>query len=137
VGIWGWSYGGFVSARVIQRDDNSTFKCAASVAPVSNFKYYDATYTERYMGAASSEAYEKTDLTLNVTAFHKAPYMLVHGTGDDNVHFQNTAEFAKALTDDNVQFDMMIYTDDSHNLGSGRWHLYNMLSRFFKKCFAQ
>lgn len=94
------------------------------------------------MGAASPEAYDKTDLTLNVTGFHKAPYMLVHGTGDDNVHFQNTgktdgenlskhllynlAEFAKALTDDNVQFDMMIYTDDSHNLGSGRWHLYNM-----------
>ncbi|KAI1708318.1 prolyl oligopeptidase family domain-containing protein [Ditylenchus destructor] len=136
VGIWGWSYGGFVSARAIQRDDNSTFQCAASVAPVSNFKFYDATYTERYMGNANTEAYEKTDLTRNVSAFHKVPFLLVHGTGDDNVHFQNTAEFTRALTDDNVQFQLMIYSDDSHNLGAGRWHLYNMLSNFFKTCFA-
>uniref|UniRef100_A0A914DNK1 Venom dipeptidyl peptidase 4 n=1 Tax=Acrobeloides nanus TaxID=290746 RepID=A0A914DNK1_9BILA len=147
VAIWGWSYGGFVSARVVQRDPKRIFKCAISIAPVTNFKYYgtrkilythsnlDATYTERYMGTASSEAYQNTDLSRNVSAFHNVKYLLAHGTGDENVHFQNTAEFVKALTSDNVQFELMIYPDESHNLFSGRWHLYNMLDQFLNNCF--
>lgn len=76
------SYGGFAAARAVQRDVNQTIKCAASVAPVTNFKFYDATYTERYMGEASSEAYERTDLTRNVSVFRKVPYLLAHGTSD-------------------------------------------------------
>jgi len=103
---------------------------------VSNFKYYDATYTERYMGAAGADAYENTDLMRNVTGFHKVPYLVAHGTGDDNVHFQNTAELVRALTEDNVQFEMMIYTDESHSIAGGRWHLYNLLQQFFARCFA-
>jgi dipeptidyl aminopeptidase/acylaminoacyl peptidase len=135
IGLWGWSYGGFVSARAIQLSTNSTFKCAASVAPVSNFKYYDATYTERYMGDARAEAYERTDLTKDVTIFRNVSYFLAHGTADDNVHFQNAAELNKALTEANVQFEFHMYTDDSHSLVSSRWHLYHALSRFFEKCF--
>ncbi|KAH7717051.1 prolyl oligopeptidase family protein [Aphelenchoides avenae] len=136
VGLWGWSYGGFVAARAIQMSGNSTFKCAASVAPVSNFKYYDATYTERYMGEASMDAYERTDLTRNVSVFQNVSLFLAHGTADDNVHFQNAAEFNRALTAGGIQYDFHMYTDDSHSLVSSRWHLYNALSRFFEKCFA-
>ncbi|KAF7639718.1 hypothetical protein Mgra_00000639 [Meloidogyne graminicola] len=137
VGIWGWSYGGFAAARVVQRDYfvNRTFKCVASVAPVSNFKYYDAIYAERYMGEVSSDAYERTDLTQDVRPFHNVSFLLAHGSADDNVHYQNTAEFVRALTDENVQFEMMVYTDDSHNLNTVRWHLYTMIVQFFKKCF--
>lgn len=70
--------------------------------------FLDATYTERYMGTASNEAYHHTDLSRNVSAFHHVKYLLAHGTGDENVHFQNTAEFVKALTNDNVQFELMV-----------------------------
>uniref|UniRef100_A0A1I8C169 Peptidase_S9 domain-containing protein n=1 Tax=Meloidogyne hapla TaxID=6305 RepID=A0A1I8C169_MELHA len=137
VGIWGWSYGGFASARAVQRDHsvNRTFQCVASVAPVSNFKYYDATYAERYMGEVGADAYERTDLTQDVRPFHNVSFMLAHGSADDNVHYQNTAEFVRALTDENVQFEMMVYTDDSHNLSTVRWHLYTMFVQFLKKCF--
>jgi len=135
VAIWGWSYGGFVAARAIERDNKKTFRCAVSIAPVTNFKYYDATYTERYMGSASKHAYDETDLTRNVSAFHNTQFLLVHGTGDDNVHFQNSAIFSKALTDENVQFDFTAYTDDSHDLASSRWHLYNRMSNFLRRCF--
>uniref|UniRef100_A0A7E4ZW03 Dipeptidyl aminopeptidase-like protein 6 n=1 Tax=Panagrellus redivivus TaxID=6233 RepID=A0A7E4ZW03_PANRE len=135
VAIWGWSYGGFVAARAVERDTRGTFRCAASVAPVTHFKFYDATYTERYMSSASKEAYEATDLSHNVTAFHDVQYFLAHGTGDDNVHFQNTAVFIRALSDENVQFDLSVYPDDTHSLGSSRWHLYHKLTNFFKRCF--
>uniref|UniRef100_A0A914KW76 Uncharacterized protein n=1 Tax=Meloidogyne incognita TaxID=6306 RepID=A0A914KW76_MELIC len=137
VGIWGWSYGGFAAARAVQRDhsSNRTFQCVASVAPVSNFKYYDATYAERYMGEVGADAYERTDLTQDVRPFHNISFMLAHGSADDNVHYQNTAEFVRALTEENVQFELMVYTDDSHNLSTVRWHLYTMIVQFLKKCF--
>ena len=88
------------------------------------------------MGAASEDAYEATDLTKNVTAFHDVKFLLVAGTGDDNVHFQNTAVFLRALSDENVQFDLAVYTDESHSLSGSRWHLYNKLSNFFEECFS-
>uniref|UniRef100_A0A183C9C1 Dipeptidyl peptidase n=1 Tax=Globodera pallida TaxID=36090 RepID=A0A183C9C1_GLOPA len=139
VAIWGWSYGGFVTARAVQRDMtvNRTFSCAASVAPVSNFKFYDATYVERYMGEAGPEAYERTDLSIDVQPFHNVSFMLAHGAADDNVHYQNSAEFIRALTDDNVQFRLMVYTDESHNLSGVRWHLYTMLTKFLQNCFSK
>uniref|UniRef100_A0A914RG55 Peptidase S9 prolyl oligopeptidase catalytic domain-containing protein n=1 Tax=Parascaris equorum TaxID=6256 RepID=A0A914RG55_PAREQ len=76
------SYGGFVSAHVVEHDNKQTFKCAVSVAPVTNFKYYDATYTERYMGAANELAYERTDLMRNVSSFRNVRFLLVHGIAD-------------------------------------------------------
>jgi dipeptidyl aminopeptidase/acylaminoacyl peptidase len=89
------------------------------------------------MGASSSDAYSETDLSRNVSAFHDINFLLVHGTADDNVHYQNTAVFAKVLTEENVQFDLSVYTDENHNLASSRWHLYNKLDLFFRKCFNE
>jgi len=137
VAIWGWSYGGFVSAHVIEQGGFKTFRCAASVAPVTNFRYYDATYTEKYLGLYNEADYVPTDLTRNVSAFKQVRYLLIHGTADDNVHFQNSATFIKALTAENVQFDLMVYPDSRHALANERAHLYTMLNRFFGECFSQ
>ncbi|VDK40705.1 unnamed protein product [Gongylonema pulchrum] len=82
IGIWGWSYGGFVAAHVVERDSGRLFKCAVSVAPVTDFKLYDATYTERYMGDASELAYERANLVRNVSMFKHVKFLLVHGTAD-------------------------------------------------------
>ncbi|VDO08472.1 unnamed protein product [Brugia timori] len=88
IAIWGWSYGGFVSAHVVERDASHLFKCAVSIAPVTDFKLYevsevaDATYTERYMGNASELAYEQANLIRNVSMFKEVQFLLVHGMSD-------------------------------------------------------
>jgi dipeptidyl aminopeptidase/acylaminoacyl peptidase len=78
--------------------------CKYKIAQLST----DATYAERYMGEAGGEAYERTDLTVDVRAFHNISFLLAHGSADDNVHYQNAAEFVRALTEDNVQFQLMV-----------------------------
>ncbi|KAI6181650.1 hypothetical protein M3Y98_00851800 [Aphelenchoides besseyi] len=126
VGIWGWSYGGFVSGQSIVRDDSHLFKCAAMV---------DAIYTERYMGNASEHAYELTNIARNVTNFHYVKTLLIHGMADDNVHFQHSAELVTALVRENIPFDLMVYPDEMHSLRSVRPHLFDKLISHFKNCF--
>ncbi|CAG9534894.1 unnamed protein product [Cercopithifilaria johnstoni] len=135
IAIWGWSYGGFVSAHVIERDTSHLFKCAVSIAPVTDFKLYDATYTERYMGDASALAYERTNLVRNVSMFKEVQFLLAHGMSDDNVHLQNSAQLIRALAEENIQFQLMIYPDGSHSLVWARLHLFTMITKFFEKCF--
>uniref|UniRef100_A0A8R1XPH9 Uncharacterized protein n=1 Tax=Onchocerca volvulus TaxID=6282 RepID=A0A8R1XPH9_ONCVO len=135
IAIWGWSYGGFVSAHVVERDTNHLFKCAVSIAPVTDFKFYDATYTERYMGGASELAYEQANLIRNVSMFKEVKFLLVHGMADDNVHLQNSAQLIRALGEQNIQFQLMVYPDASHSLIWARQHLFTMLTEFFEKCF--
>ncbi|XP_003371689.1 inactive dipeptidyl peptidase 10 [Trichinella spiralis] len=108
--VWGWSYGGFAAARIVQMDEFQIFKCASSVAPVTDFRFYDAAYTERYLGLYEDNvvSYEKTNLMKNVTAFKLGKYLLIHGSFDDNVHYQNTAAFISALTANNVNFQLMV-----------------------------
>ncbi|VDN50245.1 unnamed protein product [Dracunculus medinensis] len=108
VAMWGWSYGGFVTAHAIEQDTKNTIKCGVSVAPVTDFKYYDATYTERYMGDASETAYEKANILRNVSNFRNVKYLLVHGLADGNVHMQNTAQMILALAEQNIQFELMV-----------------------------
>ncbi|KAK6106102.1 Dipeptidyl peptidase IV (DPP IV) N-terminal region family protein [Brugia pahangi] len=135
IAIWGWSYGGFVSAHVVERDASHLFKCAVSIAPVTDFKLYDATYTERYMGNASELAYEQANLIRNVSMFKEVQFLLVHGMSDDNVHLQNSAQLIRALGEENIQFQLMVYPDASHSLVWARLHLFTMLVDFFEKCF--
>ncbi|VBB25576.1 unnamed protein product [Acanthocheilonema viteae] len=137
IAIWGWSYGGFVSAHVVKRDTGHLFKCAVSIAPVTDFKLYDATYTERYMGDASELAYEQANLVRNVSMFKEVQFLLVHGMSDDNVHLQNSAQLIRALGEENIQFQLMVYPDASHNLVWARLHLFTMLTKFFEKCFQR
>ncbi|KHJ94511.1 peptidase, S9A/B/C family, catalytic domain protein, partial [Oesophagostomum dentatum] len=105
--VYGWSYGGYAAALLPERAPESFFKCAVCVAPVANFLYYDATYTERYMGNADNSAYNSADISKNVEHFKKTRLLLVHGLYDDNVHFQNSAMFMEALQENNIDFDVM------------------------------
>lgn len=136
--VWGWSYGGFATANIIAADKSKFFACGISVAPVTDFRYYDAAYTERYMGLPQTNpvAYANTDVIRNATNFQNRTYLLIHGTGDDNVHFQNSAMFIKALTKHNIQFSLMIYPNEQHSIGHDRRHLWHLVDNFLLKCFS-
>ncbi|KFD57070.1 hypothetical protein M513_01955 [Trichuris suis] len=136
--VWGWSYGGFSTARIVQMNAFQTFKCAISVAPVTNFRLYDAAYTERYLGLYENNVvgYERTNVAKNVTAFGLGKYLLIHGSFDDNVHYQNTAAFVEALTAQNIKFQMMVYTNEKHSISNRRMHLNTLMDDFLVDCFA-
>uniref|UniRef100_A0AAR2IWX3 Dipeptidyl-peptidase 4 n=1 Tax=Pygocentrus nattereri TaxID=42514 RepID=A0AAR2IWX3_PYGNA len=136
--IWGWSYGGYVTSMVMGAG-SGVFKCGMAVAPVSKWEYYDSIYTERYMltPAENQAFYDNSTVTGRAKNFKTVQYLLVHGTADDNVHFQQAAQISKALVDEQVDFDSMWYTDEDHSLGgSANQHVYTHLSHFLKSCFA-
>ncbi|XP_051550575.1 dipeptidyl peptidase 4 [Myxocyprinus asiaticus] len=138
VAIWGWSYGGYVTSMVLGAG-SGVFKCGMAVAPVSKWEYYDSIYTERYMltPAENQAFYDNSTVTGRAKNFKSVQYLLVHGTADDNVHFQQAAQISKALVDEQVDFDTMWYTDEDHGLGgSANQHVYTHLSHFLKNCFA-
>ncbi|HNM09210.1 MAG TPA: prolyl oligopeptidase family serine peptidase, partial [Chitinophagales bacterium] len=132
IGIWGWSYGGYMAGLCITRGAD-VFKTAISVAPVTNWKYYDNIYTERYMGTLETNP---TGFDANAPMAYadmlKGNYLLVHGTGDDNVHFQNSVEWINALVRNNKQFDLMVYPDRNHGIygGKTRLHLYTLMTDY-------
>jgi dipeptidyl-peptidase-4 len=109
------------------------FKMAMAVAPVTNWRYYDNVYTERYMALPKDNGNGYDDNSpINHVDKLKGKFLLVHGTGDDNVHFQNSAEMITALQKANKQFDLMIYPDKAHGISGGntRLHLYNKMTNF-------
>ena len=119
VGIWGWSYGGFMSSLCIMKG-NDIFTTAIAVAPVTNFKYYDSIYTERYMRTPQENEQGYNDNAPTHWADKlKGNLLLCHGTADDNVHVQNTYELAESLVQANKQFDMAIYTNRNHGIYGG------------------
>ncbi|XP_059144564.1 dipeptidyl peptidase 4-like isoform X2 [Physella acuta] len=136
--IWGWSYGGFVAASALTRDQ-SVFKCGISVAPVTDWKYYDSIYTERYMGLPKDNTvgYTNANISNKVDNFKKSNFMLVHGTADDNVHFQHSVQLIKALTEADVYFRFQLYGDKHHGLlgGNTRRHLFTSMEDFLCDCF--
>lgn len=136
--IWGWSYGGYVTSMVLGAG-SGVFKCGMAVAPVSKWEYYDSIYTERYMNPPSlnQDAYDNSTVTKRAKNFHSVQYLLVHGTADDNVHFQQAAEISEALVDEQVDFEAMWYTDKDHGLGGSAYqHVYTHMSHFLLRCFA-
>ncbi|XP_039998522.1 dipeptidyl peptidase 4-like isoform X2 [Xiphias gladius] len=138
VAIWGWSYGGYVTSMVLG-SGSGVFKCGMAVAPVSKWKYYDSIYTERYMMEPSlnADAYTNSTVTARAKNFHSVQYLLVHGTADDNVHFQQSAEISEALVEEHVDFEAMWYTDKDHGLGGAAYqHVYTHMSHFLQRCFA-
>eukprot|EP00064_Thunnus_orientalis_P005679 superscaffoldBa00000568_g5693 len=138
VAIWGWSYGGYVTSMVLG-SGSGVFKCGMAVAPVSKWKYYDSIYTERYMTEPSDNAlfYDNSTVTARAKNFHSVQYLLVHGTADDNVHFQQAAEISEALVNEQVDFEAMWYTDKDHGLtGSAYQHVYTHMTHFLQRCFA-
>ncbi len=121
IGIYGWSYGGFMALNCILKGAD-VFKMAIAVAPVTSWRYYDSIYTEIYNGLPQDNPRGYDDNSpLNFAHLLRGKLLIVHGTADDNVHVQNTHEMARALVAAGKQFDMMLYTDDNHSMvPSGR-----------------
>ncbi|KAF9395973.1 hypothetical protein BGX21_009711 [Mortierella sp. AD011] len=119
IAIWGWSYGGFMAAKITEAD-SGVFKAAMSVAPVTDFRFYDSVYTERYMNLPTNnwEGYETTAVT-NMTGFGNSEFLLIHGTGDDNVHVQNSFVLIDRLTlAGNHRYKSHFFTDSDHSIRS-------------------
>ncbi len=135
IGIWGWSYGGYISALAIL-EANEFFKTAISVAPVTHWKFYDTIYTERYMSTPdlNPEGYEKSAVT-NKADKLKGKLLLIHGTADDNVHFQNTVVLVDELIKANKQFQVMFYPGKDHGIAGGRTRLqlFTLITNFVKQ----
>ncbi|HEX2869400.1 MAG TPA: S9 family peptidase [Ignavibacteriales bacterium] len=133
IGIWGWSYGGYSSASAIMRAPEY-YKAAIAVAPVTSWRFYDDIYTERYMSLPelNEKGYEESAV-LNYAENLKGKFLLIHGTGDDNVHFQNSVELVNRLIDANKQFRVMYYPGRDHSIYGGmtRIQLYNLMTDFF------
>jgi dipeptidyl-peptidase-4 len=132
IGIWGWSYGGFMSSNCILKG-NDVFKTAIAVAPVTSWRYYDSIYTERYMQTPQENASGYDDNSpINHVKKLKGNYLLIHGTADDNVHVQNTMKMVEALVQANKQFDWAIYPDKNHGIygGATRLQLFTKMTNF-------
>jgi dipeptidyl-peptidase-4 len=136
--IMGWSYGGYLSAKVVELDSD-VFSFAMITAPVSDWRFYDTMYTERYMKSldANREGYAKTAI-VNSTGFNniRGGFLIQHGTGDDNVHFQNSAVLIDTLTVGKVspkKFHVQWFTDDDHNINfhGATSVVYKQMARYF------
>lgn len=135
IGIWGWSYGGYMVLNALTKASD-VFKTGIAVAPVTNWKFYDSIYTERYMGLpeGNSVGYYKSS-PLNFVENIKSNFLLVHGTGDDNVHFQNSTAFIDELIKYNKHFELMIYPGRKHGISDkeASIHLYEKMTEFTEK----
>lgn len=132
IGIWGWSYGGFMSSNCILKG-NDIFKMAIAVAPVTNWRFYDSVYTERYMQTPQENpsGYDENS-PINFVDKLKGKFLLIHGSGDDNVHVQNSMQMMESLIQSNKQFDSQIYPDNNHGIygGKTRIQLFNKMTTF-------
>ncbi|CAH1108966.1 unnamed protein product [Psylliodes chrysocephalus] len=139
--IWGWSYGGYASGMALAQDTEGVFKCGISVAPVTDWALYDSIYTERFMGLPTEtdnlEGYEKAQLLKKFEGLRNKEYFLIHGTHDDNVHYQQSMMWSKVLEQNDVLFRQQSYPDEDHSLGSVRPHLYHSLGQFLDECFME
>ncbi|MDA3929674.1 MAG: S9 family peptidase [Prolixibacteraceae bacterium] len=134
IAIWGWSYGGFTTSLCLGKGGN-LFKAGVAVAPVTNWRFYDTVYTERYMRTPQEnpDGYDDNSPINNVDNL-TGNLLVIHGSADDNVHAQNTFEFTEAMVQKNIPFDMHIYTNRNHSIigGNTRTHLYNKIFNYFE-----
>ncbi len=135
IGIWGWSYGGFMSLNTLFQAPG-VYRAAIAVAPVTHWQYYDNIYTERYNGLPQDnrEGYDRGS-PLSYVGNLRGDLLLVHGTGDDNVHFQNSEALVNALIRAGKPFDLMIYPDRNHSISGGNTslHLYQLMTRYLEE----
>jgi dipeptidyl-peptidase 4 len=132
IGIWGWSFGGYTSSLAILRG-NEVFSTAISVSPVTSWRYYDTIYTERFLRTPQENpsGYDSNS-PATYAANLEGKFLLIHGTGDDNVHFENSVALADALIAEGKQFSSFYYPDRTHGIYSrnARVHLYTMMTNF-------
>lgn len=135
LGIMGWSYGGFMSSLAMTKG-NGLFKVGIAVAPVTNWRFYDNIYTERFMRTPQENAKGYDDNSpINFAKDLQGKYFLIHGAADDNVHYQNSMEMISALVKANKQFDLFIYPNKNHGIygGNTRNHLFTMIHDYILK----
>ena len=132
IGIFGWSFGGYMTSLAMTKGAD-VFKMGIAVAPVTNWRYYDSIYTERFLQTPQEnpEGYDQNSPTTFANLL-KGKFLLIHGTADDNVHFQNSMEFSEALIQNKKQFDFMAYPDKNHGIygGQTRPQLYEKMTNF-------
>ena len=134
IGMFGWSFGGYMTSLAMTKCAD-IFKMGIAVAPVTNWRFYDTVYTERYM-QTPEENYTGYDdnSPINYVEKLKGKYLLIHGSADDNVHYQNTMLMINAIVNANKQFDLFIYPDKNHGIygGNTRLHLYTKMTNYIK-----
>jgi len=131
IGAWGWSYGGYMTSLLITKGAD-LFKTCIAVAPVTNWKFYDSIYTERYLQTPQlNKAGYEDNSPVNFTDKLKGKYLIIHGTTDDNVHMQNAMEMVDALVKNKKQFDSFFYPNKAHGISGVRLHLYKMMTDYF------
>lgn len=135
IGIWGWSFGGHMSTNCILKG-NDVFTMAIAVAPVTSWRFYDTIYTERFLRTPQEnpEGYDENS-PINYADMLEGDYLLIHGSGDDNVHVQNTMRMIDALIEANKPFQSQIYPDRAHGIYKGkntRLHLYTKMTKFIE-----
>jgi dipeptidyl-peptidase 4 len=139
IGIFGWSYGGYMSTLAITKGADE-FASAIAVAPVTSWRYYDNIYTERFMRKPQEnpDGYDNNS-PINHVRNLKGSYLLVHGSADDNVHYQNTMELVNALVKANKQFELMVYPNRNHGIygGTTRLHLYTLMTDFLVRSLLE
>ncbi|MDX2285458.1 MAG: S9 family peptidase [Bacteroidia bacterium] len=135
IGIFGWSYGGYMTLLALTKGEG-VFKAGISVAPVTNWRFYDTIYTERYLKTPqlNPSGYDNNS-PINFAKNLKGHLLLVHGTADDNVHFQNSMEMVSALVNANKEFDSFFYPNKNHGIYGGytRYHLFRKMTEFLKE----
>lgn len=135
IGIWGWSYGGYNVLMSMSRG-NGAFKAGVAIAPVTDWRFYDTVYTERFMRTPqqNSSGY-KNGSPIELANQLQGKLLLIHGTSDDNVHFQNSMEYTRALIKANKHFDMFFFPDKDHSIygGNARAYLYEKVIQFYKE----
>jgi dipeptidyl-peptidase-4 len=135
IGIWGWSYGGFMTLMSMSSGEK-VFKAGISVVPVTDYRFYDSAYTERYMRRPQEnfKGYEESS-AINRADKLQGKLLIVHGSADDNVHAQNTMMYIDKLVAADKQFEMQIYTDKNHSIlgKQTRRHLYTRMFDFLQK----
>lgn len=133
IGIWGWSFGGY-NTLMSMSDGSNAFKAGVAIAAPSDWRFYDTVYTERFMRTPqeNAEGYDAGSAIRRAPQLHGS-LLLIHGTADDNVHYQNCAEYCEALVQAGIQFDMQVYTNRNHGISGGktREHLMTRVAEFF------
>ncbi len=132
IGVQGWSFGGYLSSLCMTKGADY-FKAGIAVAPVTNWRFYDTVYTERYLSTPQQNpnGYDENS-PINFIDLLKGNYLIIHGSADDNVHLQNTIEMSRALIKANKQFEQFIYPDKAHSISGGvtRLNLYTKMTNF-------
>lgn len=140
--IWGWSYGGYTTTRTVEVDADNVFKCGFAVAPVTDWTFYHSIYTERYMlkPEDNPDGYLKSTALQQSANVAKHRYVVLHGTRDENVHFQNAAQLEKYLVADDVDFGAYFFADNDHGMGNtpnNYRSVYKTIEREMAFCFER